>query len=192
MHRCLVTILEKQLKFGKEYAKKKIPNLIHQINSTSTLLPFSENSIERIIALESAQHFKPFSEFISESHRVLKDDGILTASEIAQLDLNADWVILSACNTAAGDSPGAEGLSGLAKAFFYAGTRTLLVSHWSVFSNASTALTTQLFNQLRNNPSIGKSEALRRSMLTLMNSNEETYYAHPMAWAPFIVVGEGL
>ena len=121
-----------------------------------------------------------------------KDDGLLTASEIAQLDLNADWVILSACNTAAGDSPGAEGLSGLAKAFFYAGTRTLLVSHWSVFSNASTALTTQLFKQLRNNPSIGKSEALRHSMLTLMNSNEETYYAHPMAWAPFIVVGEGL
>jgi len=121
-----------------------------------------------------------------------KDDGLLTASEIAQLDLNADWVILSACNTAAGDSPGAEGLTGLAKAFFYAGTRTLLVSHWSVFSDASTALTTQLFNQLRNNPSIGKSEALRRSMLTLMNSEEETYYAHPMAWAPFIVVGEGL
>jgi len=121
-----------------------------------------------------------------------KDDGLLTATEIAQLDLNADWVILSACNTAAGDSPGAEGLTGLAKAFFYAGTRTLLVSHWSIFSNASTALTTQLFKQLRNNPSIGKSEALRRSMLTLMNSNEETYYAHPMAWAPFIVVGEGL
>ena len=73
-----VNINFQQLKFGKEYAKEKIPNLIHQINSTSTLLPFSENSIERIIALESAQHFKPFSEFISESHRVLKDDGILT------------------------------------------------------------------------------------------------------------------
>ncbi len=52
------------------------------------------------------------------------DDGLLTASEIARfLKLDADWVILSACNTAAGDSPGAEGLSGLAKAFFYAGAR---------------------------------------------------------------------
>ena len=67
-----------QLKFGKEHTKEKTPNLIHQINSTSTLLPFSENSTERIIALESAQHFKPFSKFISESDRVLTDDGILT------------------------------------------------------------------------------------------------------------------
>ena len=60
------------------------------------------------------------------------DDGLLTASEVAQLKLNADWVVLSACNTIAGDKPGAEALSGLARAFFYAGARALLVSHWSV------------------------------------------------------------
>jgi hypothetical protein len=48
------------------------------------------------------------------------DDGLLTASEVAQLKLNADWVVLSACNTAAADKPGAEALSGLARAFFYA------------------------------------------------------------------------
>ena len=65
------------------------------------------------------------------------DDGLLTASEVAQLKLDADWVILSACNTAAGDKPGATGLSGLAKAFFYAGARALLVSHWPVESNAA-------------------------------------------------------
>src|SRR5262249_48220046 len=56
------------------------------------------------------------------------DDGLLTASEIALLKLNADWVVLSACNTIAGDKPGAEALSGLARAFFYAGARALLVS----------------------------------------------------------------
>ncbi len=60
------------------------------------------------------------------------DDGLLTASEVAQLKLNADWVVLSACNTIAGDKPGAEALSGLARAFFYAGARALLVSHWAV------------------------------------------------------------
>src|SRR5262245_42341752 len=49
------------------------------------------------------------------------DDGLLTASEVAQLKLNADWVVLSTCNTAAGEKPGAEALSGLARAFFYAG-----------------------------------------------------------------------
>ena len=68
-----------QLQLAKKIVKEKIPNsIIHEINSTSTMLPFSTNSVERIIALESAQHFKPFSNFISESHRVLKKDGIFT------------------------------------------------------------------------------------------------------------------
>lgn len=116
------------------------------------------------------------------------DDGLLTASEIAQLKLDADWVILSACNTAAGDKPGATGLSGLAKAFFYAGARALLVSHWPVESQAATALTTNMFQALKNNPLIGRSEALRQSMMILA-SNPQT--AHPLFWAPFVVVGAG-
>ena len=62
------------------------------------------------------------------------DDGYLSASEVAALKLDADWVILSACNTAAGGAEGAEALSGLARAFFYAGARAMLVSHWSVDS----------------------------------------------------------
>ena len=70
------------------------------------------------------------------------DDGLLTASEVAQLKLNADWVVLSACNTIAGDKPGAEALSGLARSFFYAGARALLVSHWAVSSEAATRLST--------------------------------------------------
>ena len=75
--------------------------------------------------------------------RARSDDGLLTASEIAQLKLNADWVVLSACNTIAGDKPGAEALSGLARAFLYAGARSLLVSHWAVDSKAATRLTTR-------------------------------------------------
>jgi CHAT domain-containing protein len=67
----------------------------------------------------------------------VEDDGLLMASEIAQLKLNADWVILSACNTAAGDKVGSEALSGLARAFFYAGARTVLASHWAVDSGAT-------------------------------------------------------
>jgi CHAT domain-containing protein len=68
------------------------------------------------------------------------DDGLLTASEVAQLKLNADWVVLSACNTIAGDKVGAEALSGLAWAFFYAGARALLVSHWAVDARRLLAL----------------------------------------------------
>src|SRR5260370_36019726 len=77
------------------------------------------------------------------------DDGLLTASEGAQLKLNADWVVLSACNTIAGDKPGAEALSGLARAFFYAGARALLVSHWAVESNAAMRLTTSTFDSMK-------------------------------------------
>jgi CHAT domain-containing protein len=95
------------------------------------------------------------------------DDGLLTASEVALLKLNSDWVVLSACNTAAGDKPGAEALSGLARAFFYAGARALLVSHWAVASDAATRLTTSTFDYIKSDPNIGRAEALRRAVLAL-------------------------
>ncbi len=117
------------------------------------------------------------------------DDGLLTASEISQLKLNADWVVLSACNTAASDGkPGAEGLSGLARAFFYAGARALMVSHWAVETNASAALTTGVFDQSGKGQS--KAEALRQSMFALMRRGDIPHAHHPAMWAPFIVVGE--
>lgn len=118
------------------------------------------------------------------------DDGYLSASEIAGLNLDADWVILSACNTAAGDARGGESLSGLARAFFYAGARALLVSHWYVDSNATVALIKGAFTQLRVNPRLGRAEALRRSMQALMEGTAGAH-SHPSAWAPFVVVGEG-
>jgi CHAT domain-containing protein len=121
-----------------------------------------------------------------------QDDGFLTASEVAQLKLNADWVILSACNTAAPDgTPGAEALSGLARAFFYAGSKALLVSHWPVDTNASVKLTTRMFNDAANDNMVGRAEALKRSILSLMQDSDKSYFAHPMFWAPFTVVGEG-
>jgi CHAT domain-containing protein len=119
------------------------------------------------------------------------DDGLLSASEVAQLKLNADWVVLSACNTAAGDTPGAEALSGLARAFFYAGARALLVSHWSVASDAATRLTTSTFDIMKSNPSIGRAEALRRAMLAYMNDKGEPLNAYPGYWGPFSAIGEG-
>ena len=119
------------------------------------------------------------------------DDGLLTASEVAQLRLNADWVVLSACNTIAGAKPGAEALSGLARAFFYAGARALLVSHWAVESNAAMRLTTSTFEIMKSDPSLGRAEALRRSMLAYMNDATDPLNAYPAIWAPFEIVGEG-
>ncbi len=119
------------------------------------------------------------------------DDGLLTAGEVAQLKLNADWVVLSACNTAAGDRPGAEALSGLARAFFYAGARALLVSHWSVESEAATRLATSTFGFIKSAPNIGRADALRRAMLAYMNDTSGPLNAYPAFWGPFSLVGEG-
>jgi CHAT domain-containing protein len=118
------------------------------------------------------------------------DDGLLTASEVAQLRLNADWVVLSACNTAAG-KPGAEALSGLARAFFYAGARALLVSHWSVDSEAAARLTTSTFAIMKADPKLGRAAALRNAMLAYMNDRGSPLNAYPAFWGPFSIVGEG-
>ena len=117
-----------------------------------------------------------------------EDDGLLTASEVTLLKLNADWVIMSACNTGGGDKSG-EALSGLARAFFYAGARALLVSHWYVDSASAVALTTKTFDEMKRDPKLGRAEALRRSMQALIASGGR--FAHPANWAPFVVVGEG-
>jgi CHAT domain-containing protein len=116
------------------------------------------------------------------------DDGLLTASEVAQLDINADWVILSACNTAAaGIKTSAEALSGLARAFFYAGARALLVSHWYVESHAAASLTKETLAELKIKPDISRSEGLRYAMLKLVARGGD--WAHPALWGPFVVVG---
>jgi CHAT domain-containing protein len=100
-------------------------------------------------------------------------------------------VVLSACNTVAGDKPGAEAMSGLARAFFYAGARALLVSHWSVASRAATRLTTSTFEILQTDRSIGRAEALRRAMLNYLADGSAAGNAYPAFWAPFEVIGEG-
>ena len=119
------------------------------------------------------------------------DDGYLAMSEIAALKLDADWVVLSACNTAAPDgSPGAPGFSGLAKAFLYAGSRALLVSHWPVDSDATMLLTTAILRDYGANPTAGKARAHQKAMLSLID-NAAPRFSHPFFWAPFVVVGEG-
>ena len=124
------------------------------------------------------------------------DDGLLTASEISQsLKLNADWVVLAACNTAAESKPGAEALSGLAKSFFHAGARALLVSHWRVDSEAAARLTTATFEIQARDKTIGRAEALRQAMLMQIEKKvtdtADLWNAYPAFWAPFSVVGEG-
>jgi CHAT domain-containing protein len=123
-----------------------------------------------------------------------QDDGLLRLQDILSLQLTRnDWVILSACNTAAPGGTG-EGLSGLTRAFFYTGASSMLVSQWSVDDVATDQLMTSVLGFYAADRSISRAEALRSGMHKLMTQDskgERAYFAHPFAWAPFMVVGEG-
>jgi CHAT domain-containing protein len=125
------------------------------------------------------------------------DDGLLTMDKVLTLKLNADWVVLSACNTAAGEGAGSEAVSGLGRAFFFAGAKALLVSNWPVDSVASRTMMTDLFKNQQKAQGTSKAELLRQAMLNqvdqggMKEGNAMKYsYAHPLFWAPFVVVGD--
>lgn len=126
-------------------------------------------------------------------------NGLLTMEEILSLKLDADWVVLSACNTASGQGAGAEAISGLGRAFFYAGTRALLVSNWPVETTSAQKLTTDLFARQAADPALSRGEALRQAMLGLIDGPGPAdaagkpifSYAHPIFWAAFTLVGDG-
>jgi CHAT domain-containing protein len=119
--------------------------------------------------------------------------------DIMKLKLNADWIVLSACNTGAAGGAGAESLSGLGQAFFYAGSRAILASMYPVETTSARKLVTGLFRFQVDDAKLTRSQALRRSMLDLID--RETLkdqatgkiiasYAHPLFWAPFVLMGD--
>ena len=116
-----------------------------------------------------------------------KNDGLLTMSEIMNLENNADLVILSACNTAGGNIKQSEGFSGLARAFLFSGSKSVLVSNWYVETYAAMELTTGLIKQIKDNKKITTSKALTKSMKNFIKNNKGK--SHPFYWAPFVVVG---
>lgn len=113
---------------------------------------------------------------------------LLVLGDVLGLKLNADWVVLSACNTAASDGLAEEALSGLARGFFYAGARSLVVTHWSVESVSAKELMVATFDHYTRNPLAPKAESLRQAMLKVMNMPR---YSHPFFWAPYALVGDG-
>ena len=126
------------------------------------------------------------------------ENGFLTLSEILNLKLDADWVVLSACNTAAGAGMGAEALSGLGRGFFYAGSRSLLATHWPVETVSARLLMTGTFRRYGAG-GVTRAESLRQAMLELMSGQYVDpatgkplfSYAHPIFWAPYELAGDG-
>jgi CHAT domain-containing protein len=165
---------------------------VKALSSTGTLAQYRivHFATHGALAGELAGTTEPGLILTPPNEATAEDDGYLSASEIAGLRLDADWVILSACNTAAGGAQGAEALSGLARAFFYAQARTLLVSHWAVDSLSTVKLITSAVREIRGSGRvIGRAEALRRAMLAHIDDGAP-HEAHPSLWAPFVVVGE--
>lgn len=123
------------------------------------------------------------------------DDGLLTATEAARLTLSADWVILSACNTASAEnSGGGDSLSALARGFLYAGADALLASHWRVSDEATAVLTVETLMARRANPDMSRAQALQLGMKAVRSGKRadgtaitgwKAGWAHPAAWAAF-------
>ena len=124
-------------------------------------------------------------------------DSLLKLEDILKLKLDADWVVLSACNTGAADGIGGEAISGLGRGFFYAGSRALLVTHWPVESESAKRLVIEIFSRYAKQTS--RAVSVQQAAQDLIDSRgyvdptsgRQVYsYAHPMFWAPYTLVGD--
>ncbi|HEU0199778.1 MAG TPA: CHAT domain-containing protein, partial [Burkholderiaceae bacterium] len=122
------------------------------------------------------------------------DSPLLTLTDILTLQLNADWVVLSACNTASADGRGGDAISGLGRGFFYAGARALLVTHWEVETESARDLVSGTFMRYAHT-TVARAQALRAAQLALIERGQDrsgrVSYAHPLFWAGYAVVGDG-
>ncbi|WP_332820312.1 CHAT domain-containing protein [Sphingopyxis sp.] len=126
------------------------------------------------------------------------DDGLLTASEVTQMLLTADIVILSACNTASAERDrSADSMSSLARAFLFAGADSILASHWRVSDEATVILITEMLRLRRGDAEISRAKALQQAMKAVRTGLREDgsrivgwrdYWAHPSAWASFALI----
>ena len=126
-------------------------------------------------------------------------DSLLEASEIVELDLDAELVVMSACDTSAGAGKaateligfgygaGGESLNGLARSFFFAGARNVLSTHWSVDDRATQELMVGFYEEVSKGP-VSIAEAMRRSQAARIEGKE---FSHPFFWAPFATIGDG-
>jgi CHAT domain-containing protein len=182
------------------YAERELRGIGALIGSSSTILTgaaatelaVAHAAADRFDVIAIATHALGGGSFagLNEPALVLTPggggDGLLTASEVAGMRLDADWVILSGCDTASGLGDGSPAYSGLASAFMQAGARALLVSHWPVRDDAAEALTVATVRNAQNG--LSRSRALQRAMLSAMANKRLPYAAHPAYWAPFVLV----
>lgn len=160
--------------------------------STAGILAFATHGL---MAGEISAFAEPGLVFTPPDTASELDDGYLAASEVSALRLNADWVILSACNTATGEGGGSQGLSGLARAFFYAGARNLLASYWPVNDDVAARLTVRTIALRQADDELSRARAFQQAMREVRDDashdTAQTSWSHPAFWAPFTLIGDG-
>lgn len=160
--------------------------------SGAAILAFATHGL---MAGEISDFAEPGLVFTPPDTATALDDGYLAASEVSALRLDADWVILSACNTATGDGGSSQGLSGLARAFFYAGARNLLASYWPVNDEVAARLTVRTIALRQADGELSRASAFQQAMREVRddpgNDTGQTSWAHPAFWAPFTLIGDG-
>ena len=116
------------------------------------------------------------------------DDGLLTTSEISELDLNAELVILSACNTSSKSNKYAAGFSGLINSFFAAGSKSVIATHWPVEDEAGYLLMSETMKKvIKSDLSISK--ALQNTKIEFIKGKYGEKFKKPLFWAPYVYVG---
>ncbi len=121
-----------------------------------------------------------------------QNSSLLSLDDVLGLRLNAEMVMLSACNTASPDNAEGDPLSGLARGFFFAGARSLLVTHWEVDSDSAVQITSFMMKQYGGKSRPTRAEALQRSQLQLINgAYQNKQWSHPAYWAAYTLVGNG-
>jgi CHAT domain-containing protein len=197
------TLFNAQVKYPRlEFSGKEIENIASFFSTGSSEIYVRNRATEENLKKNSALnefsylHFathglinedRPdLSSIVLNTGRNSGEDGLLQAAEIFKLKLNADLVVLSACQTGLGKLVRGEGMVGLTRAFMYAGTPSVLVSLWSVSDMSTAALMGEFYKNLIKNK-YSKTDALRKAQLTLM---ADAKYAHPFYWAPFVLIGD--
>ncbi len=117
-------------------------------------------------------------------------DSVLTIDDIVGLRLDADWVVLSACNTGYASGAAGDAMSALLRGFFASGARSLLATQWAVESQSAKELTTRTFVALAQDPALSKAEALARSQRDMLAGKLGALYRHPYFWAPYFIAGD--
>lgn len=189
--------------FAPEYKVNQLPNNHAEVDNISTLThgkkiigaAATKDKFLEEAPKASILHLATHSEFDKINPMLSKmyfydgeDSGELTASEVYNLDLNANLVVLSACNTGLGKIESGDGVMSISRAFTYAGVSSTIMSLWKVSDKETSTLMLLFYENLENGQS--KNEALRNAKLTYLQNTHEPELKHPYYWAGFVISGD--